>query len=235
MPSGPRKPLTASPLRWLSIADWLGTMTEVQTHGMGQVERMADQAGLHVSYTHRAKDRTNATSALTARIGTVESALTREGVQVRDRRLAVHDVWDGKRRSGAQATQSYQLRITDLAVLNDLIGDLMVTEPATLRGPFWELANPGEAERDAQRDAVRAARRRAEVYAEELGCQLGRLVTIADSGVHAHPLRGAAVAMPMAAAGVGRPDIAQLSLEPQLVTVTATCTMTWEIGQSDGP
>lgn len=43
-------------------------MAEVQTNGMGQVERTADQASLHVSYTHQAKDRTNATSALTARI-----------------------------------------------------------------------------------------------------------------------------------------------------------------------
>lgn len=165
----------------------------------------------------------------------MESALTRDGVQIRDRRLVVHDVWDGKRRSGAQATQSYQLRITDLAVLNDLIGDLMVTEPTTLRGPFWELANPGEARREAQRETVRDARQRAEVYTDELGCELGRLISIADSGVQVQPLRGAAMGMSLASSAVARPDIAELSLEPQLVTVTATCTMTWEITQSDSP
>lgn len=208
-------------------------MAEIETQGIGQVERIADRAALELSYTQQAKDRASAASALTNRIGVVESALARDGVHVRDRQLVVHDTWDGKRRSGAQANQSYQVRITDLAVLNDLIADLMVTEPTMLRGPFWELADQGEAVRDAQRVAVRDARRRAQGYAEELACRLGPLVRITDSGVHAQPLRGASMGVNLSMKSAARPEIAELSLEPQLVTVTVTCKMTWEIAPSD--
>jgi hypothetical protein len=209
-------------------------MAEVETQGMGQVERIADRAALQLSYVEQAKDRTSAASALANRVGAVESALARDGMQVRDRQLAVQDLWDGKRRAGARASQSYQVRITDLDVLNDVIAELMVTEPTTLRGPFWELAEQGDAVREAQRDAVRDAQRRAEGYAEVLGCRLGPLSRIVDSGIQGQPMRTASIGLSYGAREKARPDIAELSLEPQLVTVTATCKMTWEIGQS-GP
>ena len=204
-------------------------MAEIETQGTGEVERLADRAGLHVSFTAHARDRTGAVNALTNLIGKVEPALDRSGVQVRQRQLYVHDVWDGKRRSGAQATQTYILRITDLTALDDLVADLVVTEPASLNGPFWELADQEEATHQAQRDAVANARHRAEGYAEALNARLGALLRLSDGPAGSRPMRFATMAAVRGPEAARRPDIGELSLEPQLVTVTASCTMTWEI------
>jgi uncharacterized protein YggE len=205
-------------------------VAEVETQGTGEVEWTADRAGLQVFYAERAKDRAGAVSALTARVSAVESVLDRDGVLVRDRRLTVHDVWEGKRKSGAQASQAYTLRITDLTVLNDLIADLVVAEPVSLNGPSWELANHDGAVREAQRAAVADATRRAETYVDALGRRLGQLLRISDGPGNSQPIRFAArvAAVPLSGSAP-RPDIAELSLEPEPVVVTATCTMTWTI------
>lgn len=205
-------------------------MAEVRTQGTGQVEQIADRATVRVFYAEHARDRAGAVSALTDRIGAVESTLERDGVQVRDRRLSVHDHWDGKRKSGAQANQSYTLRVTDLTVLNDLIAALVVAEPANLAGPFWELADHDDAVRRAQRDAIANATRRAENYAEALGHRLGELLCVSDGPGNPQPARFAQAAVHLSRSAA-RPDIAELSLEPELVAVTATCTMTWTIAE----
>lgn len=204
-------------------------MAEVETSGTGQIERTADRAVLRVFYAEHAKDRASAVSALTKRVTTVESALDRDGVQVRERQLSVQDDWDGKRRSGAQATQSYTLRITDLTILNDLIADLVVLEPANLLGPSWELTDHDDAVREAQHAAVADATRRAENYVDALGRRLGQLLRINDGPGNPQPARFAAQAAVRLERSAHRPDIAELSLEPQPVVVTATCTMAWTI------
>ena len=195
---------------------------------MGEVERIADRASIQVSFAHNGKDRTSAVAALSERVVAVEALLNRDGVRVRDRRLSVHDRWEGKRRAGAVANQSYTVRVTDLAVLNDLIADLVTVEPADLSGPSWELADHDEAQLEAQSAAVWDARRRAEGYVAALGRELGDLVRITDGATGHSPMAFGARTVAMGAS-MGRPDIAELSLEPQPVTVTAVCTMTWMI------
>ncbi|HEX5401112.1 MAG TPA: SIMPL domain-containing protein [Pseudonocardiaceae bacterium] len=202
-------------------------MAELVTTGNGEVERIADQAGLTLRYTNRGKDRTTAVDALTRRIAAVEPLLERDGVTVRSRRLAVHDVWERRRRTGAEASQAYVLLVTDVTVLNDVVGELVTTEPSELHGPNWELADPSDARREAQREAVADARTTALGYADALGSRLGKLVRVDDSSPGYVPLRYSARAM--AASPGGAPDIAELSLEPQPVTVSAMCSITWEL------
>lgn len=200
-------------------------MAEIETHGTGQVERIADRAVIQLSFAQTGKDRTSAVSALTERIGAVEAVLGRDGVQVRDRRLSVHQ-WEGKGRAGAVAQQSYTVRISDLTALNDLIADLVTVEPSNLTGPYWELADHDGARLEAQRAAIADARGRAEGYAVALGRELGELVRITDSASNNGPV---AVALGGASPARERLNIAELSLEPEPVTVSAACTMIWTI------
>jgi uncharacterized protein YggE len=204
---------------------------EVVTSGTGEVQRVADRAELRLGYRARGRDRAAAVRELTRRIGAVEPHLQRAGVEVRDRRLSVHDVWDGRRRSGAQADQSYLLRVTDVSVLDDLLAALVGTEPTTLDGPNWELADPSGAFREAQRAAVADARERAEGFAAALGARLGPLVQLTDgSQAHHGPVRfGQARAMMAMPAGAPMPEVAELALDPQSVTVSAHCTITWQL------
>lgn len=200
-------------------------MAEIQTQGTGEVERIADRASIQVSFARHGKDRASAVSALTERIGAVEVLLERDGVRVRGRRFSVQDRWEAKRRSGTVANQSYTVRVTDLTVLNELVADLVAAEPANLAGPYWELADHDEARLEAQSAAVADARRRAEGYVAALGRELGQLVRITD-GMNGD---GPVVRNLAMSASAGRPDIAELSLEPEAIAVTARCTMTWVI------
>jgi hypothetical protein len=200
-------------------------MAELVTSGHGEVERTADQAGVMLQYASRSKERAHAVHGLTKRTGTVESIVDRDGVVVRDRKLFVHDVWEGKRRIGIEATQSYHLLVTDVTVLNDLLGDLIGTEPAYLHGPNWDLADRSAAYREAQREAVADARTSAQGYADALGARLGQLLRVDDSSPGR--MRGGASSMSMSRRST--PDIAELSLEPEQVTVPAMCSLTWEL------
>ncbi|HEX3789166.1 MAG TPA: SIMPL domain-containing protein [Pseudonocardiaceae bacterium] len=201
-------------------------MAEVVTSGTGEVERIADRAQLQLRYTATAKDRSGAVATLSARIAKVERVLERPGVEIRTRRLSVHDTWDGKRRNGAAADQFYLLRITELGGLDDLIGELIGTEPTTLDGPNWELAQDAEARREAQRLAVHEAMATARGYTDALGGQLGPLVRITDES---GPAGAASVRhMALRSSAPAGPSVAELNLEPQSITVAARCTATWE-------
>jgi uncharacterized protein YggE len=203
-------------------------MAELVTTGNGEVERIADQAGLTLRYTNRAKDRADAVTALTKRIELVEAVLGRDGVTVRSRKLAVNDSFNGRHRTGAAASQSYDLLVTDVSVLNDLIGDLVANEPGELHGPNWDLADASDARREAQREAVADARAIAQGYADALGGRLGPLLRLDDTSP-ARRSRFGERAVAMAASARQAPEVAELSLEPQSVTVTAMCSITWDL------
>jgi uncharacterized protein YggE len=204
-------------------------MAELVTTGQGEVERTADQADFVVRYAHRAKDRTAAVDGLAKRIGKVEPFLDRDGVTISSRRLSVHDVWEGKRRTDAEATQVYSLLVTDITVLNELVGDLILTEPRQLDGPDWTLADRTTAYREAQTAAVADARATAQGYADALGARLGQLQRLDDTSPgQARPAMYGAVRALSYRKGQA-PDVAELSLEPQPVTVQAMCSITWEL------
>lgn len=203
-------------------------MTEVTTRGSGEVKHRADRATLSLRYSTTAADRTKAVEALTVKVGPIERILDRPGLRVRSRDLSVHDRWNGKRRSGAEADQRYELRVADFDVLEELIAELVTSEPSYLRGPDWELKDRSAATREAQHLAVMDARDRAEGYAVALGARLGRLVRL-DDEPHEH---GAFVAGAVAYGGAPQDDqldLSALKLEPELIRVTVACKAVWEL------
>ncbi len=206
-------------------------MAEVVTKGVGKVERTADRAEVHASFETQGSTRNEAVDLLTARVAAVEPALERPGVEVRSRQLDVHDNWDGKRRSGSRAVQNYVLRVDDVAVLDDLLGALVTAEPTWLNGPTWQLKDDADAVREAQRAAVVDARRRAEGYAEALGARLGPLHRLTDGDAEGWAVESS---HRMMAAGYGGspgvpPQMDQLNLEAQQITVTVRCTASWTL------
>ncbi|HEX9339450.1 MAG TPA: SIMPL domain-containing protein [Pseudonocardiaceae bacterium] len=203
-------------------------MAELVTTGTGEAERIADRAELRLSWVGRGRDRTVAVDELAARIKAVEPQFDRAGVEVRSRRLSVHDTWRGKRRDGAQATQSYLVRIADVTVLDDLLAGLVGTEPDVIDGPTWSLADDTGPSREARFAAVADARAKADGYAEAFGGRIGALKQVTDSSQpHIRPM-AYAVAM-RSHGGPDAANVADLALEPQQVTVSAQCTVTWEL------
>ncbi|WP_016701523.1 SIMPL domain-containing protein, partial [Actinoalloteichus spitiensis] len=184
---------------------------------------------LVATFAAAGEDRSTAVNELGRRVGDVEAMLRRPGVQVRSRRLSVRANWERNRRVGCRAEQHYQLLVTDTAALEELSSALLAREPESLSGPNWELTSNAEAVREAQHDAVADARRRAEGYAVALGRRLGSLLRISDAEAERAQPRGAYGGAPMAARSGAAPDVRELNLEPQEVTVTARCVTTWSL------
>lgn len=203
-------------------------MTEVTTRGSGEVKHRADRATLSLRYSTTAADRTKAVEALTTKVGPVEQLLDRPGLRVRSRDLSVHDRWNGRRRSGSEADQRYELRVADFDILEDLIAALVTSEPAHLRGPDWELEDRSAATREAQHLAVMDARDRAEGYAVALGARLGRLVRLEDEPHQQGTFVAGAVGYGGAPQGELL-DLSALNLEPELISVTVACRAVWEL------
>ena len=210
-------------------------MTEVVTRGSGEHEVTADQAEIRVTYAANAADRSAAVTALGERARSVDAVLRGDpmasAVTVRQRSMHVGDRWDRKRRVGATAQLQFVLRVTELAVLDDLLAALFSAEPEWLDGPQWSLADETAAVREAQRRAVADARARAEAYAEALGGRLGALLKLTDDGAERpYPvMRGAPMTFAAETAGVGRDTVQQLGLAPDPITVRAACTASWSL------
>lgn len=206
-------------------------MAELETMGLGEVERIADQATLHVRYVSRSKDRNAAVTALTRLVAAAEAKLDRDGVTVRSRQMTSYDTYNGNKRTGTEASQVYRLLVTDVSVLNDLLDDLVATEPAQLNSPQWSLADRSAAYRAAQAKAVEDALAVAQGYAEALGARLGALLRLEDQSPRMHSPAEASIShrLSRSASTAYQPDMAELSLEPQPVTVAATCRTAWEL------
>ncbi len=206
-------------------------MTDVVTRGTGEYEVTADQADIGVTFAAQAADRAGAVTVLGGRMAAVEPVLQRDGVQVRQRTMHVGDRWNGRRRAGSSAEQHLQLRVTDLAGLDDLLAALFSAQPDRLDGPHWSLVDESAAIREAQRRAVADARARAEAYAEALGGRLGALQHLADDGAERpYPMHGARMAMAGAETmSVTADTVQQLGLVPAPVTARATCVATWAL------
>ncbi|MFI9008526.1 SIMPL domain-containing protein [Actinosynnema sp. NPDC053489] len=204
-------------------------MAEVVTKGVGKVERTADRAEVHVSFETVGSTRNEAVDRLTARVAGVEPALGRPGVQVRSRQLNVHDNWDGKRRSGSRAMQNYVLRVDDVAELDGLLGAFVEAEPTWLNGPTWQLKDDADAVLEAQREAVADARRRAEGYAGALGSRLGPLQRLTDGDAEGWAVESHRMAAGYGGAPGAPPQMDQLNLEAQQITVTVRCTASWAL------
>jgi uncharacterized protein len=201
-------------------------VSEIVTEGNGWIERTADRAELSVSFEARGRKRSAAVEALGARVATAEKALGLAGVTVLSRRVWVHNEYRSGKPSGCRATESIQVRVTDVAVLEEAMSLLLGSEPASFHGPSWSLAEPEAVQAEAQRKAVEDARRRAEGYAEALGGRLGPLVRLSEAAEHGGGAPMMAMRARMAEAA---PDVSDLGLDPEPVRVSARCTTTWTL------
>ncbi|WP_285750221.1 SIMPL domain-containing protein [Lentzea sp. NBRC 105346] len=201
-------------------------MAEVVTKGTGKVERTADRAQVDVTFEALGAGRTEAVGELNQKIASVEPLLDRPGVDVRSRQLSVHDNWDGTQRAGSRATQQYVIRVNDVALLDDLLAEIVQAEPNWLNGPTWELTDDADAVREAQQLAVADALKRAEGYAIAVGRRLGPLQRIVDGESDRYQPMMRTASYEAAGAG-GMVD--KLNLEAQQITVSVTCTGTWSL------
>jgi uncharacterized protein len=198
---------------------------EIVTEGSGWHEQPGDRAELDVTFSAVARTRADAVRDLGRRMTGATQALELPGLEVRHRRVWVHNEWRGNRVVGCRAGEYLALLVVDVTALEPLLSALIGAEPTDLQGPRWVLADPTAARLEAQKRAVDDARRRAEGYAAALGGALGPLRRLSEVAEHAVPM----AMRTMRAAEAAGPDVRELGLEPEPVRVTARCTTTWTL------
>jgi hypothetical protein len=198
---------------------------EIVTEGTGWHEELGDRAELDAGFSAVARTRSDAVRDLGKQVAAAAAAFELPGLEVRSRRVWVHNEWRGNRVVGCRAGEYFQLLVTDVTALEPVLSALFGAEPTDLQGPRWVLADPAAARLAAQRNAVADARTRAEGYADALGGTLGPLRRLSEAPEHGAPAAYAMRARHEAAA----PDVRDLGLEPEPVRVTARCTTTWAL------
>jgi uncharacterized protein len=200
------------------------SVPEIVTEGTGWYEELGDRVELSASFTAVARTRSDAVHDLGRRMAAAEPALAQPGLQVRHRRVWVHNEWRASRIVGCRAGEQLAVLVTDVAALDAVLSALVGAEPTDLQGPRWVLEDPTAAHREAQKRAVADARARAEGYAVALGGTLGPLLRLSEAPEHPAPM-----AYRTAAAESAGPDVRALGLEPEPVRVSARCTTTWAL------
>ena len=198
-------------------------MAEIVVDGVGTVERPGDRAEVDAHLSVVAPTREDAVRALGRRVGGLDDPAVASAI--RRRAVGVHENYaDGKVMNGFRATEFVELRVDDPADLDAVIAALTAAGPSWMNGPRWSLQDESAARREAQVLAVADARERAAAYADALGVRLGELVRLTDASASWGP-DSRAVGLSM-----GPSEVGALRLDPDPVTVTARCTLSWTVG-----
>lgn len=184
-----------------------------------------DKFMLCARVTGEGNDTRAATADLVSRYRKLESAAKRfpDTVEVRHGSIASWPGWGKRAKASAHRTMS--VIGTDPATAGDVADEVAAVQGVAVDGPHWELRNDNAAFASLQVDVVHEARTRAQRYAAALGGSLGRLVELRDPQAG-----GRRPTFAMAAMRGGRaPEVSELDLSPQPITISATVEATWYV------
>jgi uncharacterized protein YggE len=203
----------------------------VAVRGESVLEVEPELAMVIVTVESQDKDRGRAIAALDARhrsllalageyqsaVDAVESSRVHVAPQFKDERTR-------GRVTGHLARRTVTIRVSDFAVLGDLLGRAAADAVRELDGPFWSLRPDSPTILEARTQAVHDAVRRARAYAGAVGGQITEVREIADIGLGGgseslHRNIGAAPARAMSA---GAAEPVDFDVTPVAQTVRAS-------------
>ncbi|MFZ7096320.1 SIMPL domain-containing protein [Luteimonas dalianensis] len=201
-----------------------GTLLSVSA--TGEATRVPDVATLSAGVVTQAADANEALRANAAQMNRLMEAVRKAGIAERDIRtsdLGVSPQYhraDGEAReiSGYQARNTVNLTVRDIDDLGSVIDALVAAGANQVHGPNFQIGEPDAAYDEARRAALDAARARAGLYAEALGMQVRRIVSISEGGgFMPRPMGMAMRAMDSVAASPVSPGESTLSVNLDVV------------------
>lgn len=200
---------------------------QVTVVGAGQVQGTPDMLTVNASMEFVAPDATTAMAQTNARQQAVIDGLTELGIDRTDlatteANLAPQFGADDNTITAYRATNSIDVKIRDLDQASDAIGLIVSTggNATRINSISYSIEDDSQLVRDARARAFQDAEDRADQYAELAGMNLGKVISITESG-------GATPPMPMP---VPRGAMeAAVPLEPGQQTVGFSVTVIWEL------
>ncbi|WP_037283319.1 SIMPL domain-containing protein [Rubellimicrobium mesophilum] len=206
----------------------------IQVVGEGRAMAAPDMARISLGVSHQAKTAGEAMDAMSAGTEAVLGRLGAEGINQADIQTGQlmlepaynYNTPDGNpEMTGFIATQMLDVKVREIGHLGEVLDAVVEDGANRVNGVSFDVADPQAATDEARRDAVTDARARAELYAEAAGVGLGNLVSISESTVYSPP-------MPMYdARGGGVAEAAAVPVAPGQLSLTATVTVTYAIGE----
>ena len=208
-------------------------MTEQPTiavTGTGLANGSPDQCRLRISLNHFAESTADAldmTAELATRAIAALAGMHAEQCEARTVGLSVQDFFDKTQQKVTAHVGSYQLDLVVrpidhagqvLAALSSVVGDALQVQGINLA-----VQDPEPLKSDARRSAIRDAKKRAVEIAEEVGVQLGPILSIQDET--ADPFGFTDRVRPMSAYAAA----ANVPIEAGNVSVSSTVTLVYAI------
>ena len=206
--------------------------TRLDVVATGEVNRVPDLAIISAGVVTRAASATQAISQNAQQMQRVIAALRRAGVAERDIQTSSISLNPEYRYvenqppvlTGYQASNQVSIRFRDIAESGKILDALVAQGANQINGPMLTIDKPDAALDEARRDAIVKARARAQLYAQAIGKQVGRILSISESGGYAPPYP-----MPMARMEAAQAADASTKIVPGEQTLSVTVSVSFEL------
>lgn len=170
--------------------------TLISVSAQASAKRVPDVASISTGVVTQATDANTAMRLNAEQMGKVNAAIKSAGIEARDIRTsgvslnARYDYENGKtpRITGYEARNTVSIKVRDLSKLGKLMDSLVAAGANDLNGPNFEVDKADEAYDEARLAALKKARARADLYANALGLQVRRIVSIDEGGGMSNPM-----------------------------------------------
>jgi uncharacterized protein YggE len=171
-----------------------GTLLSVSASA--EVKRAPDVASMSAGVVTQAADANAAMRANAEQMQKVMAAIRAAGIADKDIQTSGINLNPNYRYAenqppaitGYQASNNVNLKVRDLAKLGKVLDALVASGANQVNGPSFDIDKPDAVQDEARRAARENARARANMYAQALGLQVRRIVSISEGGGFQPPM-----------------------------------------------
>ncbi|HEY0413586.1 MAG TPA: SIMPL domain-containing protein [Allosphingosinicella sp.] len=188
-------PLAAAAAQPPAAADRTVRGTRLDIVATGEVSRVPDVARIGAGVVTAAPTAAAAIEQNARQMASVRAALKRAGIADRDIQTSAINLFPDYRQdergqappviTGYRASNEVTVTFRDIAGTGKILDALVAQGANQINGPTLSIDKPDAALDEARTKALAAARARADLYAHALGKQVGRIVSVSESGGNA--------------------------------------------------
>lgn len=172
----------------------------ISVTGEGEVFAVPDVAEFSFSVTEEAKTAGEAQPKVNAKVDSILKALKDRGVEDKDIKTLSYDVYPKYEQTkpvicrefgcspsnqqivGYQVNQTIQVKVKDIEKANLILGDLGKLNVTNLSGLSLTVDDEDALMEEAREKAIKEARSKAEKLAQDLGVDLGKIISFNENG-----------------------------------------------------
>lgn len=208
------------------------TGTLLSVSAQGEASRVPDIASMSVGVVSQAAEGEAAMGDNARRMTRVMAAIKAAGIaddDVQTTGVSLHPQYrhvrdEAPRVTGYEARNTVRIKVRDLSGLGDVLDTLAREGANQIHGPVFEIDEPEPVHDQARLAALAKAQERARTYADALGLQVRRIVSINEGGGGFHP-------MPMMAMARAADAVESTPVAPGETTVSVNLDVVFELGR----